>query len=269
VLKDHWTGTGPEFFLNWGGRAWRLSLDEPNPGLASEAGPHAVKLLALEGLSRTGKVDRAAFTKETLIALEKHRGAVVATFAPAGWGGLKVRAGWRPTIAGDSVDLEIQLSASSVGELDSVQVDVRSNHGDPTGGRRLETESNPGRDILLSPELAEETTSSASDDHRQATVDSSGEPSRFLSGLHVLTPAGSPAGWFYLEMNRPGDIAARCSRDRQEPASTRYALFGHDLERGVILRARLRGCWIHANAPELGERGVYADFLAEPPSLSP
>ena len=50
---------------------------------------------------------------------------VRATYAPPGWGGLVVRASWSAAL-GDAVDLEIQLSASSVGELDGVEVGVVS-----------------------------------------------------------------------------------------------------------------------------------------------
>ena len=59
---------------------------------------------------------------------------------------------------------------------------------------------------------------------------------------------GSEPQGFYVEMVQPADAARRiaCGTAAASPTdrnvhSMRYELFGHDLEKGVILRARLRG----------------------------
>jgi hypothetical protein len=80
----------------------------------------------------------------------------------------------------------------------------------------------------------------------------------------------------YIEMVQPNDCARRICR---EPAmsqrgdliwmSTRYALFGHDLEKGVVVRARLRGLWMHSQSPERDAQACSRAFLSEPPSLGP
>jgi len=276
VPTNRWTGVGPEFSLSWGDRAWKLSFDEPGPGLRPDAGLDQVKLLSLEKLARTGRVDPAAFTPDTLVLFEQHHGSVRATFAPPGWGGLTVRAGWHPTAAGEGIDLEIQLSATTVGELDSVEVSVVSRHGDATGGRLVQPVGVLDEDdILLAPEAAGQPARPGLHTPAATAAHLPPEPRRPLTGPRVLTPAGTPPGWFYVEMARPGDVASRNAGDSRDesrtelPTSTRYALFGHDLEKGVILRARVRGYWINSNALEQKALACYHDFLREPPLLSP
>ena len=51
--------------------------------------------------------------------------------------------------------------------------------------------------------------------------------------------------------------------------STRYGLFGHDLEKGVVLRARLRAVWIRSQTPDVDARALFEEFLREPPPLGP
>jgi hypothetical protein len=68
-------------------------------------------------------------------------------------------------------------------------------------------------------------------------------------------------------MIHPHDASRRLvERDGETSAitSARYALFGLDLEKGVVLRGRLRGVWL--------QEGDAADdhvrrFLEEPPPL--
>ncbi len=271
---SRWTGAGPEFSLSWGGRAWRLSFDEPNPGLCCEAGLEQVKLLSLDGLARTGRVDRAAFTPESLVQFELHRGTVRATFAPTGWGGLTALACWRPTVIGEGIDLEIQLSAATVGELDLVVVNIESRHGDLTAGLRMPPTFADGRDTLVTPEDVGQPERSAPLTHPLGRAPTPQETQRPLPGPRVLNPTGTPAGWFYVEMARPSDMASPAEGASGQgesktglPGSTRYSLLGHDLEKGVILRARVRGCWINSSGPERAALAAYRDFLREPPSL--
>ena len=56
-------------------------------------------------------------------------------------------------------------------------------------------------------------------------------------------PDPSRPGWAYIEMVHPDDVS-RASPGGEPAATTgavRYGLFGHDLERGVVLRARCAG----------------------------
>ena len=74
----------------------------------------------------------------------------------------------------------------------------------------------------------------------------------------VTIREGSPN---YLEMSHPDDTARI---DVIGSGKIRYGLLGYDLERGVVLRARLRGIWL-ANRPEVAEISrQYQLFLDEP-----
>ena len=58
-------------------------------------------------------------------------------------------------------------------------------------------------------------------------------------------------------------------RRRSPAAHVRYALFGLAIEKGVILRARLRGCWIRSRNPEAEAQALYREFLDQPLPLGP
>ncbi|MGP0066191.1 MAG: hypothetical protein ACLQGP_21640 [Isosphaeraceae bacterium] len=92
----------------------------------------------------------------------------------------------------------------------------------------------------------------------------------------IFAPPGSDRDTYYVEMIQPNDCARRIGRESLEPHSgpaktfsTRYGLFGHDLEKGVVLRARLRGLWIQSRSPEHDAWALYQAFLSEPPALGP
>ena len=77
-------------------------------------------------------------------------------------------------------------------------------------------------------------------------------------------------------MAHPDDVARRISTDPAAASSAtvpgrfvRYGFFGLSIEKGVILRARLRGCWIHSSEPEDAARALYEEFLKQPPPLGP
>jgi len=92
----------------------------------------------------------------------------------------------------------------------------------------------------------------------------------------VFAPAGADqADLYYMELVQPNDVARRIIVEPfEQPArrcslSTRYGLFGHDVEKGVVLRARLRGCWIRSQTPEDDARRLYEEFLDAPLPLGP
>jgi hypothetical protein len=73
----------------------------------------------------------------------------------------------------------------------------------------------------------------------------------------------------YVEFCHPQDGAAL---DRETLAdgysATRFKLFGHDLEKGVILRGRLRGQVVPRTDDVQKAKADYQRFLARPPNLS-
>ena len=77
-------------------------------------------------------------------------------------------------------------------------------------------------------------------------------------------------------MVHPQDVARRIFWGQGQPDSAsagqlqiRYGLFGHDLEKGVIIRARIRGLWISARDIAVLAPVALLDFVETPPSLGP
>jgi hypothetical protein len=254
-MTRRWTGDGPTFGLDWGGRAWALSVDGARPGLTADGlGP----ILGLDGVSEVGRRAPGALSGASLVGWECRLGRVEATYAPPDWGSLFVRAAWSPS-GDEGVDLEIQIHALTVGQLHALEVNLLS---DPGG---------PGTSSPDAPRTVE------SRDARCAGLSYDGrEPdlhawTTLPPGLSSFSPrvfrVPEIADRVYVEMVHPDDIARRISSDRGvpgRPGPVRYGLFGYDLEKGVVLRARLRGLWLRSEdeAPAGYER-----FLREPPPL--
>ena len=265
-----WRGSGPDFGLNWGGRGWRLNVNEPYHGLLLETGESAPSLLALDLLAGPERCDRAAFTRNTLVDFERYRSSVRATYAPPSWGGVLVRASWLALPPG-TVDLEIQLSASSVGELDGLEVGVASRL-DPAAPSESAAPA-------LYVESRDQSAASSVGDGREPLVRLC--QFKVLSERQPLEPClfasqDGTGDLCYAEMVHPDDLARRVfnvpfpQTDAPVPVgSVRYALFGLAIEKGVILRARLRGCWFHSTDPDKYSRSLYQEFLNQPPPLGP
>ncbi len=267
-----WQESGSAYKIAWGGLTWLLELDQERPGLRPE-GHNREAYLCLEGLGAAGRRDARALCGETLVGAELVRARVEATFAPTDWGGLRLRASWSPTPAGDGIDLEIQVSASSVGQLCAVEVFVASRPvdlGDDCGGlltswaeprdRRSAALSYDGREPLESLRRLSTLPLAAADESAFPPV--------------VLTMPSPPTGRHYLEMVHPHDVARRILVAAEPPhraagnaLAACYGLLGHDLERGVVVRGRLRGLWIADADLDEAARAAFREFLAQPPPL--
>ena len=71
-----------------------------------------------------------------------------------------------------------------------------------------------------------------------------------------------------MEMVRPEDASRRISEGKLPFTTTRYGLFGHDLEKGVVLRARLRGLWLPLTGAMTRTEAEFQHFLTQPPPLT-
>jgi hypothetical protein len=271
VTQRTWQGSGSTYSLWWGGCRWTLSLNQDRPGLRTAENPAAC-VQSLEGLAVPGRSDFHAFTARSLVGVELSRSSVRATYAPPGWAGLQVRASWTPVANRDGIDLEIQVLTSSVGELNSVEIHVAT--------RLLEPES----DAIGTSPLASWVTPR---DARSGSLSYDGRETRgvlrLLTTLPVpsadevgfppisLTPPWPDRSSCYIEMVHPHDVSRRIvqsrSRDLHCPGSVRYGFFGHDLEKGVILRGRLRGLWIISDSRSESVSEAYREFLELPPPL--
>ena len=268
--EGHWQGSGDTYTLSWGGRSWTLDLHEPRPGLRCAEAPCFGVLLSLHGLTAPGRFEDRVFTGTTLVGVERYRSRIQATYAPRDWGGLTVRAAWSPACNGAGVDLEVQASASSVGLLHDVEVMVQS-RWERSDGAAATTE----RRVL--PRDARATAFSY--DGREPAGDLRSLVTLALTDtprFHVAALPEAAHGFSYLEMVPPNDVARlvrtgfdNVPRTLVEPVALTYGLFGHDFEKGVVFRARLRGCWIRAETPLTEVNELYRTFLDEPPPLGP
>jgi hypothetical protein len=220
-----------------------------------------------------GRFDAEAFSSRALSRVELFRSRVEATYDPPDWGGLKVRASWSPTASGEGIDLQIQVSATSVNELKSLEVLVSSRFLEPLNSLANQQSS------WVQPRDA--MTAALSYDGRV--------PSSVLGHLttlpvhridqHPFQPVATASPWplhpgSYLEFVHPVDVSRRIIVGKR-PGKLRakagpeinYALFGHNLEKGVILRGRLRGVWVEVDSLGRLWRRFYRDFLDTPPPL--
>ena len=79
------------------------------------------------------------------------------------------------------------------------------------------------------------------------------------------------AGERVLEFVHPHDVARIVHARRFQPGaelSVRYGLFGHDLEKGVIVRGRLRGLWISRHDADELALEAFCEFAEAPPPLT-
>jgi len=253
-MARKWRGEGPTYHVDWGGRTWVLRVDERRPCLRAEddeVGP----FLGLFGVAESGRWAPSALCGATLLGHECRLGRVEATYAPLGWGALRVRAAWSPS-ADDGIELEVQVSARSVGRLHAVEVMVVSG-------------------MWYEPEKASRFVEPR--DARSAALSYDGrEPG--LGGLTTLPPRdacpnlrrfGTSVGPpYYAEFIHSRDVSRRITRGGSAARATRLALFGHDLERGVVLRARVRGHWLGDESPRRRAFELRDAFLREPPPLT-
>jgi hypothetical protein len=273
VTDLEWQGEGPDFRIQAAGRPWRLKLDEPQPCLSWSDGRSMARLLGLLHVASPTRRDDRAFEPSSLVSCEHHRGRVQATYAPRTWHGLTIRASWEPTPDRDGFDLEVQLGITSTGVLRRVEAVIGSHWSGRTG--------DPPPTIAYRVEPRDVHAAALSYDGRELP-----------SVLHSLTtlpiPAilprtlspkiyrehGSQPGRCYIEMVQPNDCARRIigesnAGDSKSPGvfTIRYGLFGHDLEKGVVLRGRIRGVWVESHSPEQEARQRYEAFVGEPPAL--
>lgn len=261
-IERRWNGTGPRFEIPWGGRTWALQVDDLRPGLRAP-GVNGGPLLALEGVAETGRWAADALSGATLVGAGLHFQRVEATYAPTEWGGLVVRAAWSPADV-DGMDLEVQVQAQSVGRLRSIEVRLISEFAEPHPSPWKHQRWVEPRDAHAA---------SLSYDGRESDLKGLTTLPPRLAAFYsprLVTGVGDE-GWLYAEMVHPDDVCRRIregGRSLAQARTTRYGLFGHDLEKGVVLRGRLRALWLHSETAKEEALAQFESFLREPLPLS-
>jgi hypothetical protein len=103
-------------------------------------------------------------------------------------------------------------------------------------------------------------------DGRSPHLDESIRTPPFHSPIVCYRPAGR--SWSYIEMTHPDDGVRIISRSERTSVSWGFGLFGLDIEKGVILRARLRAAFIPRRRDTEQATRLFNQFVAEPPHLS-
>jgi len=251
---SRWEPSNGSWAIRWGGSVWTLDQTEGRFGPRADDGSNR-RLLTLEGLAATGGREDGVFAADSLVNVERLHSRLFATFAPKGWHGLTVRAAWGPSRDGRGLDLEVQAITSSVGELEKLEILVGSTWS-AAGANSIIVEPRDRRSASLSYD-GRETIETL---RRLTTLPIPQSETAAFAPLVVADGAGR-----YLEMVHPYDAARRCvAKAGGETIAARYALFGFDLEKGVVLRGRLRGVQIDDSADVDSER---QRFLSEPPPL--
>ena len=274
MTQRTWQGSGSTYSMWWGGHCWNLSLNQDRPGLRRAEDPAAC-YLSLEGAAAPGRRDFHGFCSGSLVGVELSRSSVQATYAPPGWAGLQLRASWTPVANREGIDLDVQVSTSSVGELKSVEVYVATrlfdHENDAIGACPLASWVTP-RDAR-SASLSYDGRETPGELRLLATLPVPGADDSAFAPLSLARPWPDRSGR-YVEMVHPHDVSRRIiqspNRDLHVPGSelaVRYALFGHDLDKGVIVRGRLRGLWVSTKSPGEAIGQAYQEFLELPPPL--
>jgi hypothetical protein len=247
-----------------------LRVDEPGPGLCSAEEHWDCTLLSLHALAARGRFEDRVFTAATLVGIERYHSRIQATFAPVDWGGLIVRAAWSPSCGGAGVDLEVQASATSAGLLHDLEVMVQS---------RWRRTDRPATATVRRVVPRDSRSAALSYDGRESAGALSGLVNLAMIDsprFHTVTAPGTDDGLCYVEMVLPNDVARFIRQESSEPGSPlpepmafTYGLFGHDFEKGVVFRARLRGYWIDFKTCTRNPAELYQQFVNEPPPLGP
>jgi hypothetical protein len=231
--------------------------------------------LSLAGVAATGFFDAEAVSGKSLVKTELLGDRIQATYAASNRGGLEVRASWSPTPRRDGIDLEVQVSASSVGQLKSLETYVSSGIGGPVDAL--------GMQPAISVQPRDSKAAALSYDGRMSLADLCAlttlplcESDRAYPMRLVAQGPGGGSDRRYLELAHPHDVARRIvwapqplASGNDSPLQIQYGLFGHDLEKGVVIRARMRGLWVRSDVAAAVPRRVVADFLEAPPPLGP
>ena len=252
-MAREWTIDGPVYEIDWGGERWALSLESSTPGLRF---PPFGPLLALEGVSEPARGERGIFSDAALLGHECRFNRVEATFAPRDWSELFVRAAWSPWEEA-GMDLEVQVHALTVDRLRALEVTILSAFA-PL----------PEQGSLRSVEPRDRFSAAMSYDGREDDLNGLVSGPVGLITTPWLAPKSGREGWTYVEMARPQDLSRRIHEGRLPFVATRYGLFGHDLEKGVVLRARLRALWLPKSIAFTEAERAFTDFLNEPPPLT-
>lgn len=220
------------------------TVDTSRPGLGLfDLRSHNTSLSAARLLAVQFVGQQASATQVVADHFIRGRDLVV-TYVPAHERPVRLQIYWRALN-------EIEMPGCVVGV--DVQVSVQTNllHAWPT----LLMQSQLPCSTILPLTTAASVSSLASDGETRA------------SARCWLCRFGS-VGTTYAEMVHPADVEREEISHATDVAKISRELFGHSLEKGVILRARARGIFMPTDGDEAIASTAYDEFLAAPPPLT-
>ena len=221
---------------------WAIRWHSVTPGLYwSPTGQNKWygPFLGAIGLTASGQTQDGTLNESNLTQIEVIRDRCEFSFAPSCWHDTTVRFVWSPVGPAD-FDLMTEVSTRSVGLLHGVELGIESSAWLYPEKVNLWYEST--RDELAAIRSADGRESDwlEKQSHIEPDSDVTGtsESKRWLPTC--LTSSDGQVQ--FLEGAHPIDISRRY-RD-SENRSQRTWVFGHDMERGVVFRARNRGRFV-------------------------
>jgi hypothetical protein len=277
--ERRWINDGADFLIEWRGSRWRLQVDAPVPGLRSVESGRAIAL-GIEGLAARGEAVLSLGQQVTLTGIESIHGRVQATYELDRWGGLVLRASWYPVAhQPDWLDLEVQVSTKTSEPTQGLEVYIASGLHELAGAETAERV-----DLVVEPRDARAAASSydgRESASRLTRLITRPLPSRVSTAFQPSprTLPGLAESGAYVEFVHRHDVARRVFLSATSPAAgaadesaewiTRHALFGHDLEKGVVLRSHLRAIFLEEEFSGADLDSLYTTFRGEPPPLGP
>lgn len=277
-MAQRWQDTPDGYSLNHAELTAELVLTRHTPGLRNMslgsgatglrwAGP----ILGVQSLQASGKHLGRVGAEGALLERRLRRNVVDAQFRATKRWPARLHLYWKATTAGQ-IDLEVlvatpqpleKLEVVTVGHVPCAEAMV------PVSGKRtswvgIHAATQFGSRSLVLPR-----------DRAVALFSMDGRTPRF--GETVLAPAyGYPIvvyrlrnpDWSYVEMSHPEDCARIVARVDAAVARVSFGLFGLDLEKGVILRGRVRGIFVPRRADLDQAMELFKRFLAQKPPLS-
>jgi hypothetical protein len=243
------------FPFDWGGLPWDLRLDSPVPGLYS-SDPERGPLLGLEAIAALRRPIERVFAATPPASVERHGPRLAATYFPPGWGTLRLTAAWT-SIDEATIDLDVEIQTRDFERLRGFEWIILS---------RLAGDIEPGAHRSVTPRDAR--SAGFTYDGRESDLAAlvSGPPGEPLGPW--LAPRSGREGWTYVELAHPDDVSRRIHEGTLPFRATRTALFGHDLERGVVLRGRMRGLWLRKEHAHTAADRAWRDFRDRPLPLT-
>ena len=277
-MTRRWHSTPHGYDLKHAGLTGILKLDESNPGLRNVTPPFADgctewpgPLLALRSAQASGKrPGKVQVGNERPSQRLRNNTVDIQLAAPRNWP-TRLHLYWGARYAGQ---IELQVLASTPEPIEGLEVltfsqvpfsEVMVPVGhNTTQWIDLQDAARVHRNWLVVPR--DSAAASLSLDGRFPRFGEMTIWSAYRIPVVLFRPPNQQ--WSYVEMSHPEDCSRIIARVRRGSAQVCFGLFGLDLEKGVILRGRVRAAFIDRKDDMEHVAELYHEFSVADPPLS-